>query len=121
MTVIASTDLASYLGVELNPQLELITTLTNGIIEDSWLEPTTPIPARVTALAYTVAARALTNPRGLSSWTLSWDDVTRTERASEAQRVGVFLTEDELATLNPQPAATVRKARSIRLHVPGWS
>lgn len=116
---ITGSELAAYLGVEATDQHNLVVDLTNALIEDAWEDPETPVPPRVKALAYAVAARAVSNPRGLSSWTLSWDDVTRTERSHEAARVGVFLTDDELATLNPPPLAATRRARSIRLHVPG--
>lgn len=120
--IITAEDLASYLGQPETPDLQVISDLTNGVISDAWHNPVDPPPARVSALAYTVAARAAANRKGLSSWTLSWDDTTRTERASEAQRVGVYLTDDEIADLNPPTQAVLtRKARSIRLHVPGWS
>lgn len=121
MDVITDAELASWLGEPESAALSLAVDLTNGVIADAWSEPVDPIPARVRALAFTVAARATSNRKGLSSWTLSWDDTTRTERASEARRVGVYLTDEELADLNPPAAGTVRKARSIRLHVPGWS
>lgn len=114
-------ELASYLGQTESADLELIAELASGVIMDAWLNPIDPVPARVRALAFTVAARAASNRKGLTSWTLSWDDTSRTERTSEASRAGVYLTDEELAELNPDMGLTRRGARSIRLHVPGWS
>lgn len=119
--IISDQELASYLGQPVSDDLTLIGELANGIINDAWEAPEDPAPARVRALAFTVAARATSNRKGLSSWTLSWDDTSRTERASEAGRVGVYLTDAELAELNPDTGTAPRKARSIRLRVPGWN
>lgn len=116
---LTAADLASYLGVPESATLERIVTMTNALITDEWLNPTDPIPASVTSLAWTVAIRAGANPKGLTSWTRSWDDISRTERMEGSRLAGVYLTDDELAALNGG-SATIRKAKSIQMRVPGW-
>ncbi len=118
--ILAPGELASYLGQDWGDDLTLITELVNGVITDAWLEPADPAPAHVRALAFTVAARAASNRKGLTSWTLSWDDTTRTERTGEAARAGIYLTDAEKADLNPEVATRTRRAGSIRLGIPGW-
>lgn len=116
---VSASELASFLQVPESPTLTQVAKLTNALIDDEWGNPVAPIPARVTSLAHNVAVRAAANPRGLSSWTRSWDDITRTERMELGQRVGVYLTDDELAELNGN-VPEVRQVKSIQVRVPGW-
>lgn len=123
IALISDRDLASWLGRdEPDGKMSLLVDLTNGYIVERWLNPIIPAPQTVIALAYAVAQRAYENPRGLSSWTRSWDDLTRTERLPESlTRAGIFMTPAELADLNPAQAAPSRPAaRSVRVSVPGW-
>ena len=101
--VISDTDLASYLGAEVNGQLSLIVTKTNELVTEAWADPVEPVPTRVWSVAINVAARALSNPKGLTSWTRSWDDISRTERVEGDRRFGLFLTDEDLAELNGDP------------------
>lgn len=106
VNVITATELASYLSVDVTPALTLVVELTNGVITEAWDEDNVvdPVPARVRALAFDVAARAAANPKNLTSWTLSWDDINRTERVEgQSRRFGVYLTDEEIAVLNGDP------------------
>lgn len=109
--------LAVALGADVTPGLTQIADRTNELIEEKWLSPTEPAPASVKIIAFNAAMRVASNPKGLTSWTRSWDDITRTERIEGARRLGLYLTDEELAELNgTSPRARV--ARSIRLSVP---
>lgn len=118
-TYVTSADLASALDQDDSAHLQRIVQMTNSLIDEEWVDPVNPIPARVTNIAWQVAYRAGVNPKGLSSWTRSWDDISKTERMEASQRAGVYLTDEELAALNGI-TRTVRRAGSIRLRVPGW-
>lgn len=120
MTIILDTELASYLGEDVTPSLTFIAELTNDLIEEEWLDPTEPVPNRIRALAFTVAARAGSNPKGLTSWTRSWDDVSRTERVEGARKIGVYLTDDEIASLNAIEIEPVSPVGTIHTPVRGW-
>lgn len=120
MDIILDSDLASYLGQEVTPSLTMITDLVNDLFDESWTNPVDPIPARVTALALAVAARAAANPKGLTSWTRSWDDISRTERAEAGQRVGIYLTDDELDQLNGVAVSEAVPVGTIHTQVRGW-
>ena len=106
MEIITDSQLASYLGTAVTSGLTLTVELTNELIEESWTNPTeAPYPARVRALALTIAARAAANPKGLTSWTRQFDDVMRTERMEGGEaRQGVYITDEEIAELNGAPA-----------------
>ena len=123
MEIITYAELASYLGapgLTADPRLILIVDMTNGLIEEKWVNPTEPAPVSIKLLAFAIASRAWrsdASKAALQSVTRSVDDASRTERyAVSANEVGVFLTDDELAQLRPQR----RRARSIRLKVPGF-
>ncbi len=122
--ILTDADLASYLrtpSLAGDADLEFLVSLVNGLIEEAWMAPVDPAPYSVRALAFTVAERAWNNPKGLSSWTRSIDDASRTERLPEVYaRAGVYLTDDERAALNPSVANPPRKVRSVSLHVPRW-
>lgn len=108
MEIISEQELAAYLRVDLDPGMGLVIQLTNGIVTEAWANPTGLLvaPKWVEAIAYEVAARAWRNPDGLSSWTLSFDDGSRTQRLpDQAARAGVFLTDverDQLAGIETQ-------------------
>lgn len=120
MTIILDTELASYLGEEITASLTFIAELTNDVIEEEWQSPVEPVPNRIRALALTVAARAGSNPKGLTSWTRSWDDVSRTERVESARQLGVYLTDDEKASLNATEVEPVSPIGTIHTPVRGW-
>lgn len=112
--------LASYLSTAKTDAIQQIADRTNALIDDEWTtkpEGDAPAPARVVNIAYNVATRAAANPKGLTSWTRSWDDITRTERVEGARKMGIYLTDEERLELNGSPVQ-VRRARSIRLGVP---
>lgn len=108
--IITDVELASYLSVDVTPAMTLVAGKTNELVTEAWENPVDPVPVRVWSVAMNVAARAVSNPKGLTSWTRSWDDVTRTERVEGSdRRVGLFLTAEDLAELNgdPDPAGGV--------------
>lgn len=119
MVFVTDDQLASFLGVPLTETLTLIAELTNELVEDEWDNPVNPPPASVRIVAFNVAVRAGSNPKGLTSWTRSWDDITRTERVEGARRMGIYLTDDEKTDLNGTPVAETVAVRSIPLNVPG--
>lgn len=99
--ILTDADLASYLGEEVTPQLTQIATLAGDLVEEAWATPLTPAPVWVKAIALDVASRAFANPKGLTSWTHSWDDISRTERVEGSTRqFGLYLTDDEAARLS---------------------
>ncbi len=103
MDIITDQELASYLQTEVTAALTLIATKTNELVTEVWTADPKPAtaPVRVWTVAMAVAARAASNPKGLTSWTRSWDDVAKTERVEGgARRFGLFLTDEELAELN---------------------
>lgn len=110
-------DLAVSLGSDETPALIALANRTNELVEEKWADPVDPIPASVKIIAFNAAMRVATNPKGLTSWTRSWDDITRTERIEGARRLGLYLSDEELAELNGTMPLT-RKAKSIRLSVP---
>lgn len=124
MEIITDVELATYLERDVSAGLTLVVDLTNSLITDHWQNPVSspsPAPASVRALALTVAARAAANPKGLTSWTRSWDDLTRTERAEAGQRIGLYLTDAELAELNGMVTdVAVAPVGTIHTQVRGW-
>lgn len=117
-------ELASYLDSPVTPALTQIVALTNALVEDEWRNPdptNTAVPAFVTAIAWAVAIRAGSNPKGLSSWTRKWDDISRTERQEGSQQVGVYLTDEERAQLHGGAPPLRRRVKSIKLGIPGWT
>lgn len=109
ISIITAEELAAYLGTKVTPSITMVVDLTNDLITEAWACPVDPVPAYVRALALTVASRGASNPKGLSSWTRSWDDVTRTERMENdgSGRTGVYLTDGEYELLNGTPATSV--------------
>lgn len=104
--VITEAELKTYLGplTQLDQdQRQFVVELTNGLVLEKWATPVYDpelIPPSVKAIALEVAARPCRNPRGLSSWTKSVDDASKTERLPDAAaRAGVFLTAEEVAKL----------------------
>lgn len=103
--VLEDAELASYLSVPVTEGLTLIVEKTNLLITENWTDAATatePYPVRVWSVALNVAARAVVNPRGSSSKTRAWDDVNVTERfeGDALSRLGLYLTDEEIATLN---------------------
>ena len=115
--IVSAGQVLEYLGLSDRPGVDTIVDLTNGLISEKWKNPEFPVPYWVTAIALEVAARPLRNPKGLSSWTLSLDDASRTERVSEtAARAGVFLTGIERSQLGGRRRrryGTVRTPRRL--------
>ncbi len=116
---VTAPSLAAYIGSPETEQIQQIADLVNDLVFDEWLTPVEPIPARVRSIALNVAIRAAANPKGLTSWTRSWDDITRTERVEGARRMGIYLTDDELAELNGVLAGS-KVVKSIRMVIPRW-
>lgn len=120
--IITDEELASYLQTEVNSAITLVAEKTNELITEKWEQPPAdgePVPTSVWSLAINVAARAAANPKGLTSWTESWDDITLTERveSSTLRQLGLYLTDDELIELNGGRGARVG---SIRVLAPRW-
>lgn len=100
LSIINAAAAASYAGVTTGDFPSIWVQLANGLVSDAWKNPSTPVPAWVQGIALEAVARAIRNPKGLSSWTRSIDDGSRTERLPDtAARAGVFLTDDEYAQL----------------------
>lgn len=122
---LSGAELASYLGVAQSATIDSIADRSNRLVTEEWTASVTDPPKEwVRNIAWNVAVRAGGNPKGLTSQTRSWDDVTRTERWESAARVGVYLTDDELALLQGAGASgtgATSPARSIRLSIPGWT
>lgn len=116
---VTPTDLAVALGTEETPALVALANRANELVDEKWAEPVDPVPASIKIIAFNAAMRVATNPKGLTSWTRSWDDITRTERIEGARRLGLYLSDEELAELNGT-AATTRVVKSIRMYVPRW-
>jgi hypothetical protein len=113
-------DLASYLGVEETSAIDRIVTLTSNLVDEEWVNPTDPVPAWVTNIAWAVAIRAGANTKGVTSRTRSWDDVTVTDRW-DAATVGVELTADQKAKLNSANTDNAAVAPgSISMRIPRW-
>lgn len=117
-------DLASYLEQPLDGAIANIVQRTNALVSQEWANPTDPAPEWVKNIAWDVAIRAGVNPKGVTSQTRSWDDMSKTERW-EAGDKGVRLTDEERTLLNGAGGAvgqaTRSPARSIRMTIPGWS
>ena len=119
---VTATTLASYPGVVMPANSEtsdLVVELTNGEIVDLIRVPD-PIPFRVRAIAFEVAARALRNPEGAESITKGVDDWKKTVRFSQADklRAGVYLTDGEKAELLGAVGRRKKRTGSIQLKVP---
>lgn len=119
--IITGADLVSYPGVVGTPEsLDDLAALASDLVEDAWASPEVPEPLWVINIAKAAAARAFWNPKGLEMLSRQVDDAKRTEQFSKefAGRVGVFLTDSEMALLaGVQPGAVVR---TIRTTSPGW-
>lgn len=122
---VTGADLASYLERDQSAALDNIASRTNLLIDEEWVNPRTPVPQWIVNLAWDVAIRAGANPRGHTSETKSFDDITRTERFDPNKPTGVYLTDDEKAKLNGDTGETnavpPTGPKSIRMVVPGWS
>jgi hypothetical protein len=116
-------DLASYLDAPLDGAIDNIAQRANALVTQEWANPTTIVPEWVKNIAWDVAIRAAANPKGVTSQTRSWDDLTMTQRW-EAGTTGVKLLDDEKALLNASAGAVGTASspvRSIRMSIPGWS
>lgn len=123
--IITASELASWLTRDETANLTLAVELTNEIVSDAWsdTEKALPAPAWVRAIALNVASRAVVNPKGLSSETRSWDDVSRTERfegSAAAKQQGVFLTDEERADLAADEGDGIPTVGSITTQAKGW-
>lgn len=116
MDIISAADLASWLrdtSLATNDSLEQIVGLTNDLITEEWVDPVDPIPVRVTTLALTIGARAWVNNPATSnveSTSVRVDDGATTDKYRSPSRMGVYITSDEVASLNGE-----RRTRSVRL------
>ena len=123
IAIVNAETLASSLGAPHTAEsVAQVVAWTNALVTDEWRYPEDPVPTRIQMVAYEVAKRALRNPKGLESWSVGHDNTTRTERLpKDAQRAGVYLTSDELVTLQdrPGPSPRRRKFRTIRTR-PGY-
>lgn len=125
--IITDEELASYLQVEVNPSITLMVEKTNELVTEAWTDAAAPAPTRVWAVAINVAARAVSNPKGLTSWTRSWDDISRTERVEGGalRKLGLYLTDEELLELNgedeiPVGVGTIRTRTRDQVCPPPW-
>lgn len=106
---------ASYAGVGVRDFPAIWVTLANGVVAEAWANPSTPVPAWVRGIALEVVARSIRNPKGLSSWTKSVDDGSRTERLpDDAARAGIYLTDEERAQLQGSDQLASGNAFTIR-------
>ena len=116
MADIITADLAAWLrdpSLEDDASLVQIVELTNEVINDAWTNPVDPAPVHVKMLALSIAARAWVNSpaqANLESTSVSIDDGSTTRRYRAPSRLGVYLTADEVATLNGEA-----RTRSVRL------
>lgn len=122
--IITVETLASYPGVTMSPNADtntLVVELANGLVSDI-IGTLDPVPTRARAITFEIAARALRNPKGLSSESKKIDDWTKTERYAEGAKVraGVYLTDEETAELEALLGEGMRAIGSIRMHVPGF-
>lgn len=116
---VTADELAEALGTTVTAALTALAARTNELVDEKWADPVDPIPASIKIIAFNAAMRVATNPKGLTSWTRSWDDITRTERIEGARRLGLYLSDEELAELNGT-SPTTRVVKSIRMYVPRW-
>lgn len=116
---VTADELAVALGTTATAALTALAERTNELVDEKWADPVVPVPASVKIIAYNAAMRVASNPKGLTSWTRSWDDITRTERIEGARRLGLYLSDEELAELNGT-SPTTRVVKSIRMVVPRW-
>jgi pyruvoyl-dependent arginine decarboxylase (PvlArgDC) len=114
------TDLASYLPetAENIPRATLLQSLTVGLIYETIPQDVADASIQAQAIGLEVAARAYRNADGYAQERV--DDYSY-QRPADTQAAGVYLTEDERATLLAIAAGqTVRKrVRSVRLA--SWS
>lgn len=122
MQYITEADLASYLQVDPTtiPAPAMVVTLANGLVTDI-VGDLIPTPTAVTAITLEVAARSWRNPQGYTSVTVGIDDYDKTTRreGKDQPLSGVYLTDDETATLLGYLGVATRRVGSIRLAVPG--
>lgn len=121
--IITVENLASYPGIVLGSTET--NTLVVGLVNDSITDiigALDPVPARVRAIAYEMAARALRNPEGYTSVTKSIDDWSTTVRrdGQGAAGAGVYLEDDEEAYLLGLISGGSRGVGTIRVRVPGY-
>lgn len=118
--LISETDLQDLPGITSTPaQRTYAARRASNLVSSHWAKPVDPVPPWVKDIAIDVAARYLSNPRGLASTTRTVDEASRTERfetgTGSRPRRGFFLEEDELRRLAPKIR---RRVGSVRLGVP---
>lgn len=121
--IVNANTLASSLGAPHTPQsVAQVVAWTNALVTDEWLYPEDPVPPRIEMLAYGVASRALRNPEGLESVTLSHDETSRTKRyPPEMRRAGVYLTDEEYERLQRKPGPSPKRRKFRTIHTrPGY-
>ncbi|WP_300680754.1 hypothetical protein [Nocardioides sp.] len=109
--------LASYLqcNTPLPARAVTIAKLANGLVYAVWSDRSVSVPSEIEAIGLEVAARAILNPKGLTSVTRAVDDGSQTERFSDATRAGVYLTDEERRVLLGVKARRRRSYGNIRL------
>lgn len=124
---ITDENLAAYLQVE-SVNADLVIELTNGLITELIDEiaaangvALAPVPSRIKAIALEVAARGYRNPQAYTSVTVGIDDYDKTVRreGKQAERFGVYLTDEETDELLSLAGVAKQRVGSIRLSVPG--
>lgn len=103
---ISEADLASYLQVTIpTGKAALVVKLANGLVTDVVGEVEVPT-TKMIATALEVAARGWRNPGAYTSVTVGIDDYDKTTRreGKDVDKFGVYLTEDEEATLADEKA-----------------
>ncbi len=122
MEIITGSDLAFYPGVggTDSESFDSLAAAVSALVSEAWAAPVDPAPEWVRTIAINAALRLHWNPKGLESWTRSWDDFSRTERAAAGDgSSGLSLTAEERRQLGG--ATGRRRVGSIRLRVPGFS
>lgn len=125
--IITEAELAGYLQLADGavPNDAIVVTLANGLVTEvvGKYDAAGDVPARVKAITLEVAARGWRNPQAYTSVTVGIDDYDKTVRreGKGADKVGVYLTDEERAELGDYAGVLRRRVGSFRVQVPDVS